>query len=84
MSTISKVCRCAISGDVPKRSFVVALVVGTLLNLINQGEAIFGGSNVNAMKLVMTYLVPYAVATFGAVSYQLNLDRQGRGSDDRS
>jgi hypothetical protein len=30
-------CRCAVSDGVPRRSFLVALVVGAVLNLINQG-----------------------------------------------
>jgi hypothetical protein len=47
----------------PKRSFYVAMVVGTVLNLINQGEAFFGASSINWTKIVLTYFVPYAVAT---------------------
>jgi len=30
-------CRCAISDGVPRRSLYVALIVGTVLDLINQG-----------------------------------------------
>jgi hypothetical protein len=53
------------------RSFVVAIVVGTILNLINQGDALFGSAPVNWVKVVLTYLVPYAVSTYGTVSYRL-------------
>ena len=55
------------------RSFCVALVVGTILNLINQGDALFGPGAVNWFKVVLTYMVPYAVSTYGAVSYRLSL-----------
>jgi hypothetical protein len=58
---------------VPKRSLVVALIVGTILNLINQGDALVAGTRLNLTKLVLTFVVPYAVATYGAVSYRLRL-----------
>jgi hypothetical protein len=31
----------------------------------------FGEHPLNLVKLLLTYLVPYCVATFGAVSYQV-------------
>ncbi len=65
-------CSCAISDGVPRRSFYVALIVGTVLNLINQGDVLFGLASINWLKLILTYCVPYAVCTYGAVSYQLN------------
>ena len=64
-------CLCAVSDGVPQRSLTVALVVGTVLNLINQGDAIFGTTSVNWLKLVLTYCVPYVVCTYGAVSFAL-------------
>ena len=63
---------CAISDGVPRRSLYVALIVGTVLNLINQGDALLGMASINWWKLVLTYCVPYAVCTYGAVSYRLN------------
>jgi len=65
-------CSCAVSDGVPRRSFYVALIVGTVLNLINQGDVLFGLASINWLKLILTYCVPYAVCTYGAVSYQLN------------
>jgi hypothetical protein len=64
-------CLCAISDGVPRRSLYVALVVGTVLNVINQGDAFLGMASINWLKLVLTYCVPYVVCTYGAVSYQL-------------
>lgn len=64
-------CLCATSDGVPRRSLYVALVVGTVLNLINQGDALLRTASINWWKLVLTYCVPYAVCTYGAVSYQL-------------
>jgi hypothetical protein len=71
MLTLRLACRRALSDGVPRRSFFVALVVGTALNLINQGDALFGATPINWLKVILTYLVPYAVCTYGAVSFQL-------------
>ena len=71
MNRWSRIWRCCISDGVPKRSFIVALIVGTILNLINQGDVLFAGGRLNFWKLFLTYAVPYAVATYGAVSYRL-------------
>ena len=84
MNGISKwkiACHCAVSEGVPRRSFYVALVVGTILNLINQGDALFGGGLVNYTKIVLTFAVPYCVATYGAVSFRLGMieSSQDRG-----
>ena len=61
----------ATSGGVPRRAFWVALVVGTILNLINQGDALLGHLPVSWAKVALTYLVPFAVSTHGAVSARL-------------
>ena len=76
MDAIGRICRYAISEGVPRRSLVVALIVGTLLNLINQGDALLTGLPVNLPKLLLTYLVPYCVSTYGAVSYRLHTARR--------
>lgn len=65
-------CACAVSDGIPQRSFYVALVVGTILNIINQGDALIKLSGVNWLKIVLTYCVPYAVCTYGAVSARLS------------
>ena len=60
----------------PRRSFVAALAVGTILNLINQGDALFAGRRLDRLKIVLTYIVPYCVTTYGAVSFRLAAARQ--------
>jgi hypothetical protein len=71
VSTWKLACLCAVSDGVPRRSLTVALVVGTVLNLINQGDALLGTASVNWLKLALTYCVPYVVCTYGAVSFAL-------------
>jgi hypothetical protein len=61
----------ALSDGVPLRAIGVACAVGTVLNLINQGDAIFGAAPINWFKIVLTYFVPYAVFTFGATSAKI-------------
>lgn len=75
MAQLSPIWRYCFSDGVPKRSARVALVVGVLLNVINQGDALLGHGHVNLVKLVLTFVVPYCVATYGAVTYRLSLER---------
>jgi hypothetical protein len=72
MSKLIRACRYCLSDGIPQRSLYVALVVGTILNLINQGDALFGPGPINWVKVLLTYLVPYVVSTYGAVSYRLS------------
>ena len=53
--------------DIIVRSIWIAVIVGTILNLINQGDRIFGAGDVNVLKCILTYMVPYCVATYSAV-----------------
>ena len=62
--------RFATTDGVPARSLRVAAVVGTALNLINQGDAIVGPAPINWTKLLLTFAMPYAVSTYGAVAYR--------------
>ena len=63
---------CAVAPGVPRRSLAAAVVVGTILNLINQGDALVAGAPPAWTKILLTFLVPYCVATYGAVSYRLS------------
>jgi len=58
----------AMRPQILKRSFIVALIVGTLLNLINQGDVLSGNAAFNLFKCLLTYTVPFCVATYGSVS----------------
>ena len=65
--------QCAVAPGVPRRSLAAAVVVGTILNLINQGDALLSGAELDFTKIILTFAVPYCVATYGAVSYRLRL-----------
>src|SRR5215813_9883075 len=61
-----------VSEGIPARSLGVALIVGTILNLINQADPLFSGGRLNFAKIILTFAVPYCVATYGAVSYRFH------------
>jgi len=62
--------KAATRADVVKRSLRVAAVVGTILVMINYSDRLIGGtvSSVDAIKMALTYLVPYCVSTYASVS----------------
>ena len=49
-----------------RRSLTVAVIVGTILNGINQGDALLGAQPIVVWKFVLTYFVPFAVASYGS------------------
>lgn len=71
------VLRLALSPVMVRRSVLVALVVGTVLNLINQGDVIAAGGAVNWVKVVLTYAIPFCVSTYGACCASHQLRRTG-------
>ncbi|MFM9845549.1 MAG: nitrate/nitrite transporter NrtS [Hyphomicrobiaceae bacterium] len=58
----------ALSWPIAKRSLLTMLIVGSFLNLINQGDALMRPDAINWWKVLLTYCVPFCVATFGAYS----------------
>ena len=52
-----------------KRALKVAFVVGSILAVINHGDALLSGAATVTVwvKIVLTFLVPYCVATFASV-----------------
>jgi len=59
--------RTVFSGRILKQSIVVAVVVGTILNLINQGHLLLDGEW-HLVRALLTYAVPFFVASYGAYS----------------
>ena len=50
----------------PKKAALTALVVGTILTMINHGDTIIQGEWPPMAKVLLTYCVPYCVTTWGA------------------
>lgn len=63
----------ACSRPIRKRALKVAIVVGSILIVINYGDLLIRGE-VGApqlIKMLLTYFVPYAVSTYAAVGATL-------------
>lgn len=72
----------ALRPDIVRRSRKVALLVGTILVLINYGDRLLAGDVRlgDGVKMVLTYCVPYCVSTYAAVSAVLAEARAPRAS----
>ena len=57
----------ALSDGTPAESAKVAVVVGTILTAINQGDLILRGKRPPVSKVLLTYCVPFLVSAYGAV-----------------
>tara|TARA_R110001583_G_scaffold9433_4_gene44770 strand:- start:16223 stop:17260 length:1038 start_codon:yes stop_codon:yes gene_type:complete len=51
-----------------KKALLVALIVGSILNFINQYPQIFSEESINWIQVMITYTVPYLVSFFSAKS----------------
>lgn len=80
MTRLATVWRLTTTDGVPRRAAIVAAIVGTVLTLINQGDALVSGHSLNWAKVVLTYCVPYLVNTHGAVSAALAAQRRAIAS----
>lgn len=54
------------STPVFRRAVIIALIVGTALLAINQGDIIMAGIWPPFWKIALTYLVPYLVSSWSA------------------
>ena len=73
----------AICDGTPKKAFITACIVGTILIAINHGDLVMAGTVPPVAKVALTYLVPYCVTTWGAITGKLallNRQRDGRES----
>ena len=78
MAGISEPLRFYLGGGVLRRSLVVAAIVGTVLNLIAQGDILLADAPLVGWKIVLTYMVPFCVAAYGAVAARRQWRRSAR------
>ncbi len=74
----------ALGDGTPKKAAWTALVVGTILTAVNQGDLILSGFAPPEWKVTLTYFVPYCVTTWGAITGKRALRRRfedSRGLD---
>lgn len=58
----------AFGDGTPAKALATALVVGSILTAINHGDAIIVGDWPPLVKVVLTYMTPYCVTTWGAIT----------------
>lgn len=66
----------AIQQGIYRRSFKVAFVVGTMLNIVNQPQAMLeflfldfpAMERINLIRMLLTYTVPFLVTSYGALT----------------
>ncbi|MFB3041157.1 MAG: nitrate/nitrite transporter NrtS [Candidatus Poribacteria bacterium] len=71
--------RTAMSRDVAFRALRVSILVGTILIAINYTDRLIGSqcTQIDYLKMGLTYVVPYCVSTHASVSILLtNFDNQ--------
>ncbi len=63
----------AFSPAIVQRSIKVSLLVGSILMMINHGDALLAGDldQTRIMKILLTYIVPYLVSTQAGVAATL-------------
>lgn len=63
----------ALSRHIVINAFKIAIVVGTLLNMVNQGERLLQSGTISWLHLMLNYLVPYCVASYSATKNEIEL-----------
>jgi methyl-accepting chemotaxis protein len=69
---------CLFSAEQIKRSLFMSAIVGSILNIINQWQALMSSIDINIIQALLTYFVPFCVATISSAqtsrkcSYQYN------------
>lgn len=69
--TMKNLLRAARSRKVVLNALRVSLVVGSILNLINQGGALLSGSGVSWAHILLNYVVPFCVSSYSAAKNEV-------------
>lgn len=75
MATPKEAFRRTFAAPSVRRSLAVAVIVGTALNAINQGPELLRGAQLVLWKIALTYLVAFAVASYGSYAAFRSSDR---------
>lgn len=69
--TLSELVTQMLSRPVVANAIKVSLFVGTCLNAINQGSAIWHGTGIDLSKVALNYAVPFLVSSYSAAKARL-------------
>jgi len=62
----------ACSRHIMQSSLSVSAVVGTILNIINQGAAIISATGISSPHIMLNYFVAFCVASYSAAKNELS------------
>ncbi len=65
-STAKALVLTALSPKIRRSATKVALLVGSVLNLINQGDAILGPAEISWAHVALNFFVPFCVSSYSA------------------
>jgi len=63
--------RAALRRHTVRNAIQVSVVVGTVLNAINQGPLLWHDEPISWLQILMNYVVPYCVASYSAARNEL-------------
>ncbi len=83
---INEFIKLALLKDVIFVACKITLIVGSILALINHGDAIFEGTltRENVYQIILTFLVPYGVSTYSSVKAIQRHDIKNHALDSSS
>jgi len=67
--------RLMFSLPVARPALKVAAIVGTVLNVVNNGEQFWAGQQVDLWHVALNYLVPYFVSSYSAARNEATRER---------
>lgn len=75
---INEFIKIALMKEVVFMALKMSLIIGSILALINYGDAIFEGTltRENVCQIILTFLVPYSVSTYSSVKAIQRNDRK--------
>ena len=76
MKKIEKALKIASNYSIVKKAVLTSMIVGTILNLINQGNLIFTNqiAELSVTKMTITYLTPFMVSIYSTTTALLKKD----------
>lgn len=73
MKYLQEIIRIATRPRLAKASLRIALVVGVILNVINQGGAVWGDTSFSIPQFFLNFMVPFCVSSYSAARNERNL-----------
>lgn len=60
-----------VATDILRNAAKVAFIVGLVLNVINQGPALWYGGDISWWHVLLNFLVPFCVSSYSAAKHQM-------------